>query len=208
MEDILDIYKRPYDQKNPWICFDESCKQLVKETRNPIPPKPGQLERYDYQYERNGVANLFMFFEPLTGWRHVEVTDSRTAIDYAHQMKYLVDERYPQADKIGVIQDQLNTHVKASLYKAFEPEEAKRILDKLAFHYSPKPGSWLNMAEIELSVLNRHCLNRRLPDQNTLKLEIAAWEKQRNQKSHSVNWRFTTADARIKLKRLYPSIQT
>jgi hypothetical protein len=208
MEDILDIYKRPYDQKNPWICFDESCKQLVKETRNPIPPKPGQLERYDYQYERNGVANLFMFFEPLTGWRHVEVTDSRTAIDYAHQMKYLVDERYPQADKIGVIQDQLNTHVKASLYKAFEPEEAKRILDKLAFHYSPKHGSWLNMAEIELSVLNRHCLNRRLPDQNTLKLEIAAWEKQRNQKSHSVNWRFTTADARIKLKRLYPSIQT
>lgn len=208
MENILDIYKRTYDEKNPWICFDESCKQLVKETHKPIPPEPGQLERYDYQYERNGVANLFIFFEPLTGWRHVEVTDQRTAIDYAHQMKYLVDERYPQADKIGVIQDQLNTHVKASLYKAFEPEEAKRILDKLEFHYTPKHGSWLNMAEIELSVLNHQCLDRRLPDQDTLKLEIAAWSEQRNQKSHSVNWRFTTADARIKLKRLYPSIQT
>lgn len=208
MENILDIYKRTYDEKNPWICFDESCKQLVKETHNPIPPEPGQLERYDYQYQRNGVANLFIFFEPLTGWRHVEVTDQRTAIDYAHQMKYLVDERYPQADKIGVIQDQLNTHVKASLYKAFKPEEAKRILDKLEFHYTPKHGSWLNMAEIELSVLNHQCLDRRLPDQDTLKLEIAAWSEQRNQKSHSVNWRFTTADARIKLKRLYPSIQT
>lgn len=208
MEDILDVYKLPYDEKNPWICFDESCKQLVKETRNPICPEPGQLERYDYQYERNGVANLFIFFEPLTGWRHVEVTEQRTAIDYAHQMKYLVDERYSQADKIGVIQDQLNTHVKASLYKAFEPKEAKRILDKLEFHYTPKHGSWLNMAEIEFSVLNHQCLDRRLPDQDTLKLEIAAWSEQRNQKSHSVNWRFTTADARIKLKRLYPSIQT
>lgn len=208
MEDILDVYKRPYDEKKPWICFDESCKQLVKDTQNPILPEPGQLERYDYQYERNGVANLFIFFEPLTGWRHVEVTDQRTAIDYAHQMKYLVDERYPQADKIGVIQDQLNTHVKASLYKAFEPQEAKRILDKLEFHYTPKHGSWLNMAEIEFSVLNHQCLDRRLPDQDTLKLEIAAWSEQRNQKSHSVNWRFTTADARIKLKRLYPSIQT
>ena len=208
MENVLDIYKRPYDEKNPWLCFDESCKQLVKETREPIAPQPGQLERYDYQYERNGVANLFMFFEPLTGWRHVEVTDQRTAVDYAHQMKYLVDERYPMADKIGVIQDQLNTHVKASLYKAFPPEEAKRILDKLEFHYTPKHGSWLNMAEIELSVLNRQCLNRRLPDQDTLKLEIVAWEEERNQKSDSVNWRFTTEDARIKLKRLYPSIQT
>ena len=208
MEQVLDIYQCPYDEKKPWVCFDESCKQLVKETREPISPQPGQLERYDYQYERNGVANLFMFFEPLTGWRHVAVTNQRTAIDYAHQMKYLVDERYPQAQKIGVIQDQLNTHVKASLYKAFEPEEAKRILDKLEFHYTPKHGSWLNMAEIELSVLNRQCLNRRLPNQDTLKLEIAAWEQERNQKSQSVNWRFTTADARIKLKRLYPSIQT
>ena len=208
MEQVLDIYQRPYDQKKPWLCFDESCKQLVKETRDPLRSEPGKLERYDYQYERNGVANLFMFFEPLTGWRHVEVTNQRTAIDYAHQMKYLVDERYPQADKIGVIQDRLNTHVKASLYKAFEPEEAKRILDKLEFYYTPKHGSWLNMAEIELSVLNRQCLNRRLPDQGTLKLEIAAWEQDRNQSFRSVDWRFTSADARIKLKRLYPSIQT
>ncbi len=208
MENVLDIYQSSYDEKKPWICFDESCKQLVKETRETIPAEPGHNRRYDYQYERNGVANLFMFFELLTGWRHIEVTDQRTAVDYAHQMKYLVDERYPQADKIGVIQDQLNTHVKASLYKAFEPKEAKRILDKLEFHYTPKHGSWLNMAEIELSVVNRQCLNRRLPDQDTLKLEIAAWEEERNQKSHSVNWRFTTADARIKLKRLYPSIQT
>jgi len=208
MEHILDVYKLPYNEKKPWVCFDESCKQLVKETREPISPEPDHLERYDYQYERNGVANLFMFFEPLTGWRHVEVTEQRTAIDYAHQMKYLVDERYPQAEKIGVIQDQLNTHVKASLYKAFEPEEAKRILDKLEFHYTPKHGSWLNMAEIEFSVLNRQCLQSRIPDQDTLKLEIAAWEEERNQKSHSVDWRFTTEDARIKLKRLYPSIQT
>jgi hypothetical protein len=208
MEEVLDIYQRPYDENKPWVCFDESCKQLVKEIREIIPPEPGQLERYDYQYERNGVANLFMFFEPLTAWRHIEVTDQRTAIDYAHQMKYLVDERYPQAEKIGVIQDQLNTHIKASLYKAFPPEEAKRVLDKLEFHYTPKHGSWLNMAEIELSVLNRQCLNRRIPDKDTLKLEISAWEKERNQQSNSVNWRFTTTDARIKLKRLYPSIQT
>ncbi len=208
MEEVLDIYQRPYDEKNPWVCFDESCKQLVKETRELIPSKPGQLQRYDYQYERNGVANLFMFFEPLTGWRHSSITDQRTAIDYAHQMKYLVDERYPKAEKIGVVQDQLNTHVKASLYKAFPPEEAKRILDKLEFHYTPKHGSWLNMAEIELSVLNRQCLNRRIGDKDTLKLEIAAWEEERNQKASSVNWRFTTADSRIKLKRLYPSIQT
>ena len=155
MEQVLDVYQSPYDPKNPGVCFDESCKQLVKETRDPIPAEPGQKIRYDYQYERNGVANLFMFFEPLTGGRHIEVTDQRTAVDYAHQMKYLVDERYPQASKIGVIQDQLNTQVKASLYKAFEPEEAKRILDKLEFHYTPKHGSWLNMAEIELSVLTR-----------------------------------------------------
>ena len=208
MEHILDIYRLAYNAKKPWVCFDESCKQLVKETREPIPAKPEQLERYDYQYERNGVANLFMFFEPLAGWRHVEVTERRTAIDYAHQMKYLVDEVYPQAEKIGVIQDQLNTHVRASLYKAFKPEEAKRILDKLEFHYTPKHGSWLNMAEIELSVLNRQCLKRRIPDQDTLKKEIAAWEQERNQKSDSVDWRFTTDDARIKLKRLYPSIQT
>ena len=208
MEDILDVYTRPYDPLHPSVCFDESSKQLVAETRQPLPAEPGKPERYDYQYERNGVSNLFMFFEPLGNWRHVEVTNRRTAIDYAKQMKYLVDERYPNAIKITVIHDQLNTHVPASLYKAFEPDEAKRILDKLEFHYTPKHGSWLNMAEIELSVLARQCLDRRIPDQKTLTREVAAWEEQRNQERKTIDWRFTTADARIKLKRLYPSIQT
>jgi hypothetical protein len=204
MEDVLDIYKRPYDEKKPWVCFDESCKQLVKEVKKKQKAEPGQKERYDYQYERNGVANMFMFFEPLQGWRHVEVTNQKTAIDYAHQMKYLVDERYPDAEKIGIVQDNLNTHARASLYKAFPPEEAKRILDKLEFYYTPKHGSWLNMAEIELSVLNGQCLDRRIPDMDSLKQEIAAWEENRNQNGTQVDWRFTTADARIKLKRLYP----
>ena len=208
MENVLTLYHTPYNPKRPWICFDESCKQLVKETREPIPPEPGQLERYDYQYERNGVANMFMFFEPLQSWRHIEVTDHRKAVDFAQMMKYLVDERYPEAEKIGIVLDQLNTHSPASLYKAFDPKEAKRIADKLEFYYTPKQGSWLNMAEIELSVLNRQCLNCRIPDQDTLNLEIAAWEQERNQNSHSVNWQFTTDDARIKLKRLYPSIQS
>ena len=207
MEDVLDVYTRPYDPLHPSVCFDESSKQLVAETREPLPAEPGKPERYDYQYERNGVSNLFMFFEPLGNWRHVEVTDRRTAIDYAQQMKYLVDERYPDAIKITIIHDQLNTHVPASLYKAFEPAEAKRILDKLEFHYTPKHGSWLNMAEIELSVLARQCLDRRIADQDTLKQEVAAWEEQRNQEGKTIDWRFTTADARIKLKRLYPSIQ-
>ena len=179
----------------------------MAEKIEPLPGEPGQPERYDYQYERNGVSNLFMFFEPLAAWRHVEVTDRRTAIDYAQQMKYLVDKRYPDAIKITVVQDQLNTHDPASLYKAFDPAEAKRILDKLEFHYTPKHGSWLNMAEIELSVLARQCLDRRIPDQETLKREVAAWEAKRNQGNHSVDWRFTTEDARIKLKRLYPSIE-
>ena len=207
MEDVLDVYTRPKDPLHPWVCFDESNKQLVAEKIEPLPAEPGQPERYDYQYESNGVSNLFMFFEPLASWCHVEVTDHRTAIDYAQQMKYLVDERYPDAIKITVIQDQLNTHDPASLYKAFDPAEAKRILDKLEFHYTPKHGSWLNMAEIELSVLARQCLDRRIPDQETLKQEVAAWETKRNQGNHSLDWRFTTADARIKLKRLYPSIQ-
>ncbi len=198
MEDVLDVYTRPYDPLHPSVCFDESNKQLVAEKIEPLAIESGQPERYDYQYERNGTANLFMFFEPLAAWRHVEVTDRRTAIDYAKQMKYLVDERYPDAIKITVIHDQLNTHVPASLYKAFAPAEAKRILDKLEFHYTPKHGSWLNMAEIELSVLARQCLDRRIPDQATLKQEVAAWEAKRNQGNHSVDWRFTTADARIK----------
>jgi hypothetical protein len=206
MEDVLDVYTRPYDPRYPFVCFDESNKQLVAEKIEPLPAEPGEPERYDYQYERNGVCNLFMFFEPLAAWRHVEVTDQRTGIDYAQQMKYLVDDRYREAIKITVVHDQLNTHVPASLYKAFEPAEAKRILEKLEFHYTPKHGSWLNMAEIELSVLARQCLDRRIPNKETLKQEVAAWQERRNQAASSVDWQFTTADARIKLKRLYPSI--
>ena len=206
MEDVLDLYTHAYDPQYPVVCFDESNKQLIAEKIEPIPMEPGEPERYDYQYERNGVCNLFMFSEPLAAWRHVAVTDRRTAVDYAIQMKYLVDERYPEAIKIRIVHDQLNTHVPASLYKAFAPVEAKRILDKLDFHYTPKHGSWLNMAEIEFSVLARQCLERRIPDKATLQQEVAAWESQRNVRSCTVDWQFTTADARIKLKRLYPSI--
>lgn len=206
MENVLDVYKQPYDPLYPQVCFDECSKQLVSETRQPLPLEAGQPVRYDYEYERQGVYNLFMFSEPLSGWRHVAVTQQRTAIDYAQQMKYLVDERYPEARQIRLVQDQLNTHVPASLYKAFPPAEAKRILDKLAFHYTPKHGSWLNMAEIELSVLARQCLNQRIPDPDTLQREVAAWEAERNRQSRKIDWRFTTDDARIKLKRLYPSI--
>lgn len=208
MEDVLQLYTNVYDPDYPLVCFDESSKQFIAETRKPLPAEPGQPERFDYEYQRLGVSNLFMFFEPLTGWRHVEVTDQRTQIDYAQQMKYLVDERYPQAKKITIVQDNLNTHMGASLYKAFIPAEARRILDKLEFHYTPKHGSWLNMAEIELSVLTRQCLDRRIPDKNLLKQEVAAWEERRNQISCKADWQFTTVDARIKLKRLYPSISS
>ena len=206
MEEVLQLYTSPSHLDYPLVCFDETSKQLISETREPLPPGPGQPERFDYEYQREGVCNLFMFFEPLTGSRHVEVTERRTSIDYAQQLKYLVDERHPQAQKIRVVQDNLNTHVKASLYKAFTPAEARRILDKLEFYYTPKHGSWLNMAEIELSVLNRQCLNRRIPNKDILIEEVAAWEQRRNQNSSPVDWRFTTEDARIKLKRLYPSI--
>ncbi len=208
MEDVIDVYTRPYDPLYPVVCFDESNKQLVGEIIEPLPMEPGQPQRYDYQYERHGVCNLFMFSEPLAGWRHVEVTNRRTKIDYAQQMKYLVDVRYPDAEIITVIHDQLNTHVPSSLYQAFEPAEAKRLLGKLEFHYTPKHGSWLNMAEIELSVLATQCLQRRLPDKESLQREVAAWEERRNHDSRTIDWQFTTADARIKLKRLYPSIQT
>lgn len=206
MEDVLDIYKRPYDPQYPVVCFDESSKQLVAEIIEPLPMEPDQPQRYDYQYERNGVSNLFMFFEPLAAWRHVEVTHQHTAVDYAQQMKYLVDTRYPNATKITIVHDQLNTHVPASLYKAFEPAEAKRIFDKIEFRYTPKHGSWLNMAEIEFSVLARECLDRRIPDQVSLKTEIATWQERRNHLLRTVDWQFTSVDARIKLKRLYPSI--
>ena len=206
MEDILEVYKRPYDPKRPLVCLDESNKQHTREVLDPIPMKPGSVERYDTQYERNGVSNLFMMFEPLSGWRHVEVTDRRTAIDWAHQIKFLVDVRHKDAEKIVLVEDNLNTHCPASLYKAFSLEEARRMLDKLEFHYTPKHGSWLDMAEIELSILSRQCLDRRIPDQETLRKEVKTWEDQRNNSNSTMEWRFKTEDARIKLKRLYPTL--
>ena len=203
---MLQLYTSNYDPDYPLVCFDETSKQLISEINSPIAAEPGKSERFDYEYQREGVSNLFMFFEPFTGWRHVEVTDQRRSVDYAQQMKYLVDQCHPQAKKIKVVQDNLNTHVKASLYKAFTPVEARRILDKLEFHYTPKHGSWLNRAEIELSVLSRQCLERPIEDKQILTEEVAAWEKRRNENSAPVDWRFTTEDARIKLKSLYPSI--
>ncbi len=204
MEEALDVYTRPHDPDMPLVCLDEASKQLVSETRTPVPMKPGQPERVDYEYERNGTANLFMLFAPLEGFRHVEVTDHRTAIDYAKILKYLSDVLFPHAKKIALVQDNLNTHVKASLYEAFPPAEAKRLVERFEWHYTPKHGSWLNMAESELGVLSSQCLDRRIPDKETLSREVAAWQADRNKHQTKANWRFTTADARIKLKRLYP----
>jgi hypothetical protein len=207
MEDVLDVYTRPYDPKRPLICFDESNKQQTIEIQVPLPVEPGQPPRYDTEYERNGVSNLFMFFAPLLNWRHVKVTNQRTAIDWAQCMKDLVDIHFPDAEKIVIVEDNLNTHTPASLYAAFPPEEAKRIWDRLELHYTPKHGSWLNMAEIELSVLSRQCLDRRIPDHPSVIAEVAAWEARRNASGATVRWRFTSADARIKLHKLYPSIE-
>lgn len=207
MEDVLDVYMRPFDPKRPLVCFDESNKQQTIEIQVPLPLEPGQPQRYDTEYERNGVSNLFVFFAPLLNWRHVKVTDRRTAIDWAECMKDLVDVHFPDAEKIVIVEDNLNTHTPASLYAAFAPEEAKRIWDRLEFHYTPKHGSWLNMAEIELSVLSRQCLDRRIADQPTLIEEVAAWEAERNARQATVRWRFTSADARIKLTKLYPSLE-
>lgn len=206
MEDILALYHEPYNPECPLVCFDEALKQLVQELRQPLPAQPGQPARYDYTYQRNGTRNLFVFSEPLRGWRHVKVTRRRTKEDFAYCMRYLVDEVYPDAKCIRVVLDNLNTHNPAALYETFEPAEAKRILDKLEFHYTPKHGSWLNMAEIEFSVLTRQCLDRRIPDAETLRQEIAAWEAERNAQATMINWQFTTEDARIKLAQLYPSI--
>lgn len=206
MEAVLEVYQTAYNPKIPVICIDEATKQLVKETVVPIAAEPGHPERVDYEYDRNGTANLFMVCEPIVGWRRVEVTQQRTAIDYAHLLKTLVDEDYAQAEKLRVVQDNLNTHSPASLYKAFEPQEAQRILSRLEFCYTPKHGSWLNMAEIELSILSRQCLDRRIGDLETLKTEVKAWQDERNYKETWIDWRFTTADARVKLHRLYPSI--
>lgn len=205
MEDVLALYHEPYDPLYPMVCFDETSKQLIKETRVPLPAEPGQVQRYDYEYERNGVRNLFLFSEPLAGWRHIKVTQRRTKRDWAWCIKQLVDQFYPDAICIRVVLDNLNTHNPAALYEVFEPAEARRLLDKLEFHYTPKHGSWLNMAEIEFSVLTRQCLDRRIPDADTLRQEVGAWEAGRNTNATKVNWRFTTQDARIKLKRLYPS---
>jgi hypothetical protein len=206
MEDVLDVYTRPYDRRYPAVCMEESSKQLVGETRQPLPAEPGQPARYDYEYQRNGVCNLFLFCEPLVGWRHLEVTERRTQQDWAWAMKTLVDDYYPAADRITVVLDNLNTHVPASLYATFPPEEAHRLLRRLEFHHTPKHGSWLNMAELEFSVLSRQCLDRRIATKATLVREVAAWEATRNADPAPVDWRFTTRDARIKLKRLYPEI--
>jgi transposase len=205
MEDVLDLYEEPYDPRRPKVNFDETSKQLSMEIRQPLPTKPGQPARYDYEYARNGTRNLFMFTEPQAGWRHIAVTEHRTMEDFAHQMQWLVDERYPEAEVIRVVMDNLNTHKPASLYEAFEPAEARRLLKRLAFHYTPKHGSWLNMAEIELSILSRQCLDRRIPDEATLQHEITVYEDTRNAAKATITWRFTTTKAREKLHRLYPS---
>ncbi len=205
MEDILDLYEEPYDAKRPVVCFDERPCFLIAEEKEIIPAKPGSLERYDYSYKKCGSANIFGFFEPLANWRQMKVTQRRTKLDFAQCMKELVDVYYPKAKSIRVVLDNLSTHTKAALYDAFEPIEARRIAKKLDFHFTPKHGSWLNMVEIEFSVLSRQCLQRRIPDIDTLTREVDAWTKLRNQAKHTVHWQFTTPDARIKLKKLYPS---
>jgi transposase len=206
MEDVLSVYQRPVSESEPLVCMDETSKQHVKETRLPLPCRAGDVEKYDYEYERNGVSNLFMVSAPLIGWRHVKVTDRHTCHDWALLMREIIDVHFPNAKRVVVVMDNLNTHKPSSLYKAFPASEAKRILDRLEFHYTPKHGSWLNMAEIEFGILQRQCLNRRIPGQETLRDEVAAWQQRRNTEAVEVNWRFTTQDARIKLKRLYPSI--
>lgn len=207
MEDVLEVYRRPYDPKRPQICVDETCKQLVSETRRPIAAEPGQPERIDYEYERQGTANAFMATEPLTGTRWTKVTERRTAFDFAEFVKDLADRWYPNAEKLVLVMDNLNTHKLASLYEAFEPTEARRLAERLEIHYTPKHGSWLNMAEIELSVLGRQCLDRRIGSMEELQKEVAAWQGARNRKQGAIDWQFKTADARVKLKRLYPSIE-
>ena len=207
MEDVLAVYQRPYDATRPVVCLDEASKQLVKETRPCRPLAPGHPRTVDYEYERNGTANLFMLFEPLAGRRHVAVTARRTAVDYAHVVQALVDVHYPTATTVVLVHDNLNTHVPASLYAAFPPTEARRLLGKLEIHYTPKHGSWLNMAETELSIVSRQCLRRRIGEASALVAEVAAWETARNAAKSKVRWHFTTANARSKLQRLYPVIE-
>lgn len=207
MEDVLEVYTRPYDPRRPQVCLDETSRQLVGETRDPLPPAPGRPARYDPEYVRNGVVNLFMLTEPLRGWRHVRLSQQRTRLDWASCIQELVDVHYPDAEQIVLVMDQLNTHSPASLYEAFPPAEAKRLADKLEIHHPPKHGSWLNMAEIELSIVQRQCLDRRLGDRETVEREVDAWVNDRNASVATIDWRFTTDDARIKLKRLYPAFQ-
>jgi hypothetical protein len=207
MEDVLEVYQRPPDPERPLVCFDETSKQLIIETRAPIPAEPGKPARHDNEYERNGVANLFMMFAPLQGWRHVKVTDRHTAVDYAHALRDLSDAHFPDAVKIVLVQDNLSTHTPASLYAAFPASEARRLVERFEWHYTPKHGSWLDMAESELGVLASQCLDRRIPDQPSLIREVAAWEANRNKYHAKANWQFRTADARVKLKRLYPQFE-
>jgi hypothetical protein len=207
MEDVLDVYHRPYDETRPVVAVDEASKQLVGEAVQPIPAQPGQPERFDYEYVRNGTANLFMISEPLVGWRHVMVTQRRTAKDFAEVLRWLVEDVYKEADKVVLVMDNLNTHKLASLYEAFEPERARRIAERIEVHHTPKHGSWLNVAEIELSVLSRQCLDRRIESVDELLKELEPWSEERNDRAVGVKWRFTTADARIKLRRLYPAIE-
>lgn len=207
MEDVLDLYCAPYDPRRPVVCMDETSKQLVGETRVPVPPAPDRPARYDYEYERRGTANVFLFTEPLGGWRQANVTERRTRVDWAYQMRHLLDEEYPEADLVRVVLDNLNTHSIASLYEAFEPAEARRLARRLELHPTPKHGSWLNVAELELGVLGRQCLDRRMGEAAFVQQESAAWALDRNRHQTGVDWRFTTADARIKLKHLYPQIQ-
>ena len=207
MEDVLEVYKRPYDPKRPVVCLDETSKQLIGEARTPVPAAPGQVAHYDCEYVRHGVANLFMIFEPLAGQRDVEVTDRRTKKDYAQRLRKLSDEVYSEAEIIVLVQDNLNTHSPASLYEAFTPVEAQRLANRFEFHYTPKHGSWLDMAEIELGILGRQCLSQRIDNMEALRRQTHTWEKSRDKAKVKVNWQFTTADARIKLKKLYPSLE-
>lgn len=206
MEDILDVYKRPYDEKNPVVCMDETNKQLIKETQPPFLTTPGEPMRYDTEYERNGTSNIFLSYEPLRGVRRIKITEHRKKTDWACFIKELVDQDYRDADKVVLVMDNLNTHDGSAFYETFEPAEAKRILDKLEIHYTPKHGSWLNIAEIEFSHLSRQCLDCRISDQVVLKHNVALWNKQRNEEKSVVDWQFTSSDARIKLKKLYPTI--
>ena len=207
MEDVLEVYHRPHDENRPLVCLDEASRQLIGETVQPIPAEPGQPERVDYEYVRNGTANLFLAFQPLIGWRDVIVTERRTAVDLAEVLRWLVEDVHAEAEKIVLVTDNLNTHTPACLYEAFPPEQARRIAEKLEWHYTPKHGSWLNMAEIELSVLARQCLDRRIATREEMDQEVQAWRSARNDREVKVQWRFTTADARIKLRKLYPTLE-